>query len=316
MLPPISNATTLSFVNSSNPTTNPWPQSVAVADFNGDGKLDLAVPVYSFLTPASDLNILMGNGDGTFTAGPTFPLIGQNINNAAVADFDGDGNPDLAVSFPDLDEIQILLGNGDGSFTPLPPISATGVFVVATGDINKDGNADLVVVNPTPNTVTILLGNGDGTFTETTPISTPGNGAGGEALIPVAVALGDFNRDGIADLAVVNGPRFVQGAPGSVTILLGNGGGTFTAAAEAPATGGQPLFIAAGDLDGDGKPDLVVTNMNAGYPQPGDLTVLLGNGDGTFTPTVAPPATGSILFFCGVAVPDSERSAICSARLG
>src|SRR5258707_11239139 len=144
MLPSISNATTLSFVNSSSPTTNPWPQSVAVADFNGDGKLDLAVPVYSFLTPASDLNILMGNGDGTFTAGPTFPLIGQNINNAAVADFDGDGTPDLAVSFPDLDEVQILLGNGDGSFTPLPPISATGVFVVATGDINKDGNADLV----------------------------------------------------------------------------------------------------------------------------------------------------------------------------
>jgi hypothetical protein len=284
----------LSFVKSSSPTTNPWPQFVAVADFNGDGKLDLAVPVYSIFSPFSDMNILLGNGDGTFTAGPTFPLFGQNVNNAAVADFNGDGNPDLAISLPDADQVQILLGNGDGSFTPLLlPIPANGVFVVATGDFNKDGRADLVLVNTGPGTVSILLGNGDGTFTPKDEITTP-SGAGGVALGPAAVALGDFNHDGIPDLAVVNGPRFEQGAPGSVTILLGNGDGTFTASAETPATGGQPLFIVAGDLNGDGKPDLVVTNMNHGFPQLGDLTVLLGNGDGTFMATAAPPATGSI----------------------
>jgi hypothetical protein len=293
--------TGLSFVNSSNPTTNPWPQFVAVADFNGDGKLDLAVPVYSIFTPLSDMNILLGNGDGTFRAGPTFPLFGQNVNNAAVADFNGDGKPDIAISLPDADEVQILLGNGDGSFTPSLPIPAIGVFVVATGDFNKDGKADLVLVNTGPRTVSILLGNGDGTFTAKDEITTPASGAGGVALGPAAVALADFNHDGIPDLAVVNGPRFVQGAPGSVTILLGNGDGTFTEVADAPAAGGQPLFIIAGDLNGDGKPDLVVTNMNDGYPQLGDLTVLLGNGDGTFSPTVAPPATGSIPYSVALA---------------
>jgi hypothetical protein len=134
--------TGLSFVNSSNPATNPWPQSVAVADFNGDGKLDLAVPVYSIFTPLSDMNILLGNGDGTFTPGPAFPLTGQNVNNTAVGDFNGNGKPDLAISLPDANEVQVLLGNGDGTFTPMPAISVDGVFVVATGDFNGDGKAD------------------------------------------------------------------------------------------------------------------------------------------------------------------------------
>jgi len=156
--------TGISFFNSSNPATNPFPQSIAVAHFNGDGKLDMAVSVYSIFTSLSDVNILLGNGDGTFAAGPAFPLTGQNVNNAAVADFNGDGKPDLAISLPDANQVQVLLGNGDGTFTPLPAISANGVFKVATGDFNGDGKADLVLVNPGPGTVTILLGNGDGTF--------------------------------------------------------------------------------------------------------------------------------------------------------
>jgi hypothetical protein len=97
----------LRFLNSSNPATNPFPQSVAVADFNGDGKLDLATPVYSIFTPLSDLNILLGNGDGTFTTGPAFPLTGQNVNNAAIGDFNGDGNADMAISLPDANRERI-----------------------------------------------------------------------------------------------------------------------------------------------------------------------------------------------------------------
>ena len=284
----------LSFSNSSNPATNPFPQSVAVADFNGDGKLDLVVPVYSIFTPLSDMNLLLGNGDGTFTAGPAFPLTGQNVNNAAVGDFNGDGNADVAISLPDANEIQVLLGSGDGSFTPMPAISVNGVFVVATGDFNGDGKPDLVTVNPGPGTLTILLGNGDGTFTEGATITTPANGPGGVAVAPASVVVGDFNGDGIPDLAVANTPRFDQGALGSATILLGNGDGTFTAEAESPAAGGQPLFITAGDFNGDGKLDLAVSDMNHGYPELGTLTVLLGNGDGTFTPTAVSPQTGSI----------------------
>ncbi|HSY90363.1 MAG TPA: VCBS repeat-containing protein [Candidatus Binatus sp.] len=294
--------TVITFVNSSSPTTNPWPQSVAVADFNGDGKLDLAVPVYSIFSPLSDMNILLGNGDGTFTAGPTFPLFGQNVNNAAVADFNGDGRPDLALSLPDADQVQILLGNGDGTFTPLAPITVNGVFSVATADLNRDGKADLVVVEPGPGTITILLGNGDGTFKAAPTITTPATGPGGVALSPVAVAIADFNRDGTPDLAVANGPRFEQGAPGSVTIMLGNGDGTFTAQSESPAAGGQPLNIAAGDLNGDGIPDLVVSDMNSGSPEPGNLTIMLGKGDGTFTPTTVSPQKGAIPY--SVAITD------------
>ncbi len=293
----------LSFLNSSKPATLPWPQSVAVADFNGDGKLDLAVPVYSIFDnpPVADMTILLGNGDGTFRAGPAFPLTDQNVNNAAIGDFNGDGIADMAISLPDADEVQVLLGNGDGTFTPMPAISVGGVYVVATGDFNGDGKADLVTVNFGPGTLTILLGNGNGTFTEGATITTPISGPGGLAVGPVSVAVGDFNGDGIPDLAVGNCPRFDQGATGSVTILLGNGDGTFTAEAENPDAGGQPLFITTGDLNGDGIPDLVVSDMNGGYPELGNLTVLFGNGDGTFTPTAVSPQTGSIPYSVAVA---------------
>jgi hypothetical protein len=277
---PPAGTTGITFVNSSSPATDPWPQFVAVADFNGDGKLDLAVPVYSIFTSLSDVNILLGNGDGTFTAAPAFPLIGQNVNNAVVADFNGDGKPDLAISPPDANQVQVLLGNGDGTFAPMPAISAHGVFVVATGDFNKDGKADLVLVNPGPNTVTILLGNGDGTFTEKATIPFTGG--------PQSVAIGDFNRDGKPDLAVVNY------SSNTVSVLLGNGDGTFTESASSTETGIQPLSIAVGDFNGDGIPDLAVTNQNGGAPALGSVTVLLGKGDGTFNSTVVSPATGSV----------------------
>jgi hypothetical protein len=275
----VTGATQLSFSNSSNPATNPWPQSVAVADFNGDGKLDLAVPVYSIFTPLSDMNILLGNGDGTFTAGPAFPLTGQNVNNAVVGDFNGDGKPDLAISLPDANEVQVLLGNGDGTFTPMPAISANGVFVVATGDFNGDGKADLVAVNPGPGTVTILLGNGDGTFTTKATTAVAGG--------PQAIAMGDFNRDGKTDLAVANYNS------NTVTVLLGNGDGTFAAVGSSPGTGFQPASVAVGDFNSDGIPDLVVTSLNGGAPGLGAVTVLIGKGDGTFTPTALSPVPGS-----------------------
>lgn len=270
----------LSFVRSSRSATNPFPQSVAVADFNGDGKLDLAVPVYSEFTSNSDVNIFLGNGDGTFTAGPEFSLSGQNVNNAAIADFNGDGKPDMAISLPDAGQIQVLLGNGDGSFTPMPTISASGVFVVAAGDFNGDGNADVVLVNTGPGTLTILLGNGDGTFTTGATVPVAGS--------PSAVVAGDFNRDGKIDLAVVDG------STDAVTVLLGNGGGNFTQVASSPQTGFEPVAIVAADFNGDGILDLAVTNLNGGNPIPGSVTVLLGNGDGTFVPTASSPATGAV----------------------
>jgi hypothetical protein len=260
--------------------TNPFPQSVAVGDFNGDGKLDLAVSVYSIDTTLSDLTILLGTRNGTFKQGPAVGVTGQNVNNAVVADFNGDGKLDLAISLPDANEIQVLLGNGDGSFTPLTPVSATAVFVIATGDFNNDGKPDLATANPGAESVTILLGNGDGTFTDKSTISISG--------APTTIAIGDLNLDGKQDLAVVNG------SAQSVTILLGKGNGTFTKLTSQPATGVEPLSIAIGDFNGDGNPDLVVSNQNDGYPNPGTVTVMLGNGKGAFRSIAASPRTGSI----------------------
>jgi len=273
-------ASRIKFIDSSNPATNPFPQSVAIGDFNGDGKQDLAVPVYSIFTSFSDLTILLGNGNGTFTEGPVVGVSGQNVNNAVAADFNGDGKLDLAISLPDANEIQVLLGNGDGTFDALSPVSADAIFVIATGDFNRDGKPDLVLVNPGTSSVTILLGNGDGTFTEKTNVVMSG---GAEA-----VAVGDLNRDGIPDLAVVNG------VSDTVTILLGKGDGTFTQVKAQPATGIEPLSVAIGDFNGDGIADLAVSNQNNGFPNLGTITILLGNGKGGFKPTTTSPQTGSI----------------------
>ncbi len=276
-----------SFLTSSSPATNPFPQSVAVADFNGDGKLDLAVPIYSQSTPFADVDILLGKGDGTFTTGPAFAVTGQNVNNAVVADFNGDGIPDLAISLPDAGQVQVLIGVGDGSFIGKPPITVHSVFVVATGDLNGDGKADLVTANCGAGTVTLLLGNGDGTFTAA------GSPVAGSC--PSSVAVGDFNGDGIADLAVANDSRG-NGVPGSLTILRGNGDGTFTPEAKSPATGNSPASIAVGDLNGDGVLDLAVANLDPNTGNPSTVTVLLGNGDGTFTPTTASPVTAFLSY--------------------
>ncbi len=279
----------MGFVKFGSPKTNPFPQSVAVADFNGDGLLDMAVPVYSIFTSLPDVDIFLGNGAGKFTAGPTFPVIGQNVNNVAVGDFNGDGKADIAISLPDAGEIQVLLGNGDGTFTALTPIAVPDVFKVYTGEFNGDGKADLVVAGYE---VTVLFGNGDGTFSVEPSLSIPGGG--------YALAVADLNGDGIADLAVANNSGSSSG-PSSVTILLGKGNGTFTQLSESPATGLEPLAIAAGDFNGDGIPDLAVSNQNDGFPNPGTVTVLLGNGDGTFTPTAVSPQTGSIPYTVAIA---------------
>ncbi|MGA3090140.1 MAG: FG-GAP-like repeat-containing protein [Terriglobales bacterium] len=277
----------LRLLNSSNPATNPYPQFVALADFNGDGKLDLAVPVYSIDTPASDVNIFLGNGDGTFNAAAAFSLTGQNVNNVVVGDFNGDGIPDLALSIVDIGSglVQVLLGNGDGTFTPMPAIPAEVDIVGATADFNGDGKADLAVLGG--GTLTILLGNGDGTFKlTTTPL--PGT-------FPLSLAVGDFNGDGKADLAIGNF------GGDTVTVLLGNGDGTFTESASSPQTGVGPAAIVAADFKGDGILDLAVTNSNGGAPDPGSVTLLLGNGDGTFTPAASSPATGSNPYSVSVA---------------
>lgn len=277
----------LSFLNSSNPPAGDLAWSAAVGDFNGDGILDLAVTNYG----SGTVSILLGNGDGTFTPAPNSPVtVTFDPESIVVADFNGDGKADLAMENSYYNGvITILLGNGDGTFTPAAnsPITVGGAFetpgAVAVGDINGDGIPDLVATNSNnvisdPGTMTVLLGKGDGTFTITanSPV-TIGSG-------PISIAVGDFNGDGIPDLAMVNF------AGNNVTILLGNGDGTFTAATDSPvAVGSFPTSIATGDFNGDGILDLAVTNSNYTSGTVGSVTVLLGNGDGTFTPAASSP---------------------------
>jgi len=275
-------ASALGWLNSQTPPTGGDPSFVVVGDFNGDGIPDLAVAnaAATFFFYQYALTILLGNGDGTFTATATSPLTEAYPSSIAVADFNGDGIPDLAVTNYIADTLTILLGNGDGTFTATTatPATGSGPDSVAVGDFNGDGIPDLAVTNDYSNTVTILLGNGDGTFTATAVSPATGN-------VPVSIAVGDFNGDGKADLAVANYKD------GTLTILLGNGDGTFTATAVSPATGTEPFSVAVGDFNGDGKADLAVANKNGGNA--GTLTILLGNGDGSFTPTAVSPATGN-----------------------
>lgn len=265
-------ALSIANVSASSPTGRE-PTSVAVGDFNGDGKPDLAIADLGTIGDPSTgrtVTILLGNGDGSFTAAPSLAA-GNGPSAIGVADFNGDGRQDLAVTNSIDNTVAIFLGNGDGTFATATTASAgSGPFSIATADFDGDGNADLAITNSGDTTLTILLGHGDGTFS---PAVSPSTGYN-----PVSVAVGDFNQDGHPDLAIANGDN-------TLTILLGAGDGTFTPAAAlaTPGNGNDGLFntVVVADFNGDGKPDLIATSVNSNGPL--TLTLFLGKGDGTFT---------------------------------
>ncbi len=240
------------------------PTSIAVADFNGDGIQDLAIPVGT-----NTLTILLGNGDGTFTAASTSPTTGNDPYSVAAGDFNGDGKMDLVTSNLLDNTVTILLGNGDGTFTfKSSPATGSYPYFVSVADFNGDGRADLAVANYNDSTVSILLGSGDGTFTAK---STPSVDSA-----PDSIAVADFNQDGKADLAVTSQNDI------KATILLGNGDGTLTASAGSPiVVGNGPWSITSADFNGDGVPDMAVANL-------GDNTaaVILTNLTATATAAV------------------------------
>jgi hypothetical protein len=250
------------------PVPSELPTFVAVGDFNGDGKADLAVTSIG----DNSVSIFLGNGDGTFNSAGTVQ-VGLYPESIAVGDYNHDGIADLAVANATDSTVSILLGNGDGTFTTKATLP-TGFSPqsIATADFNGDGILDLATANIAGNTATVLLGNGDGTFTlKASPQ------VGGQ---PKSVVVGDFNGDGIPDLAIANSADNFPGSPAdnSISVLLGNGDGTFTATAVNPAAGSVPSSIAIGDFNGDGLPDLAIADFSANM-----VTVLLGNGDGAFT---------------------------------
>jgi hypothetical protein len=259
-----------------------YPNDVAVGDFNGDGVPDLAVTNFATNGP---VDALLGNGDGSFQPAVSYAA-GFEPLTLAVGDFNGDGHTDLAVAnYSGPDTVSVLLGNGDGSFQPAASYPAgTLPNSVAVGDFNGDGVADLVVANDaSPGTVSVLLGKGDGSFPVVPRYHTGTN--------PESVAVGDFNGDGIPDLAVANhGDEYGQG--GGVSVRLGNGDGIFQPA-HSFAAGVGPSTVGVADVNGDGIPDLVVADSGDYLGRSGGVSVLLGNGNGTFQPARTFAAAGA-----------------------
>jgi hypothetical protein len=227
--------------------TASYPICVAIADFNNDGKMDIATCSYN--DPNGDIvSILLGNGDGTFQPYRSYPT---DFGGRAIAagDFNRDGKLDLAIASNNTGNVSILLGNGDGSFQPPIDIFVSPeLSAVVTGDLNRDGNLDLVVANS--GGTWILLGEGDGSFQP--PASIPGSNAPGFGM-PL---LADLTGDGILDVLTLTGS-------GEVSVLLGHGDGTFSAGVA--DQGPSPR-----------KPNSL-----------GAISLLAGNGDGTFGPAVS-----------------------------
>jgi hypothetical protein len=279
---------------------------VTAVDLNGDGKLDLAV-LGNHNNSALDgvIDIFIGNGDGTFKPAVSYASGPGSRGGIVVGDFNGDGSPDLAVAdfnyAGPFSYVGMLLNQGDGTFQPvqLVPVSFPAARSVTVGDFNGDGIPDLAVADGLgsngildqtyPAGMTILLGNGDGTFRNAGQYKSPATPGGG-TVNPEFITAGDLNSDGITDLIVCNYDH-------NINVFLGNGDGTFQQAVgydtgQSPGgyeggdvNGTYPRALAIADLNGTGIPDLVVANIgnsNTNPVQLGSVAVLMGNGDGTF----------------------------------
>jgi len=307
--------------------------SIAVADVNGDGHLDLVVAYWN----EGSVGVLLGKGDGTFQPVVKYDSGGTGAPSVAVADINGDGKPDIVVLNAWLQEgtVGVLLGNGDGTFQP-PVTYDTGQYsepeALAVGDLNGDGHPDIAVANFSHSDcdcndglVSVFWGNGDGTFQP--PVFYPSGGydnvsvtiqdgllvvinlcwdeycdypngnvcvngscydSGG--MNPYSVAVGDLNGDGHPDIVVGNMNPNPNGDPSmTLGVLLNDGWGGFLPVVLYDPGGDYPYLGAVADLNGDGKPDIVVA------PRSG-TSVLLGNGDGTVqAPVIVGPLGGSLI---------------------
>jgi FG-GAP-like repeat len=244
--------------------TGTSPYSAQLADVNGDGKLDIIVANSGNHSSNGTIGVLIGNGDGTFGPQQTYQA-GVWPVQIAIADVNGDGNPDIVAANYKSNQLSVLLGIGNGTFQP-QQLLATGLnpLGVTIGDVNGDHRPDLIVANHLSNTVSVYQGNGNGTFQSPQTYATGGN--------PDYIALGDVNRDGSPDLIVANE------SSNNVSVLLNTGYGTFSFyAPQTFGTGKYPFSVTLANMNGDSFPDLVVDNYGDGT-----VSVLAGHGDGTF----------------------------------
>ena len=251
--------------------------SIDVGDFDGDGDQDLAVATFT------QVAVLSNNGDGTFAMFTAVPLLESNSQDIEVADWDGDGDLDLAVSYFGSGNIEILLNDGNGTFGGGMPFAGAGVGgnEIEAADVDNDGDNDLIVANQFPaQNVSVLLNTGMGAFNAPTQFAV--------GSTPESVVAGDFNGDGNIDLAV--------GGANAVYYLEGNGSGNFAAAQTNPIVS-TASDIEVGDLNNDGNADVVTSNFLGGT-----VSVLLGNGNGTFQPSQTLVSNGGM----GVALGDVD----------
>ena len=304
---PTSCVGTSSFGSVVSNTVGTTPQSVAVGDFNGDGKQDLIVAN----SGSDSVTRYTGTGAGTFSASVNYS-VGTWPMVVAVGDFNNDGKDDAVTANYTTNNVSVLIGSGSGAFAAAVNYAVgTAPYAVGVGDFNGDGKLDIAAANGNSANISVLLGTGTGTFgaatnftTGTTPNSITvgdfngdgkqdiavanrgsntvsifiGNGAGSFAAkvdftvgsSPYTTSLGDFNGDGKQDIVTANGGTT------TVSVLIGNGAGSFAAATNF-SVGGGPYFVTVGDVNGDGKQDLATANFSTN-----NVSVLTGDGAGNF----------------------------------
>lgn len=278
------------------PVGTSFPVDLAVGDFNKDGHLDMAIAVTRVGGDGDDVQVFLGNGDGTFQNGVSYPTNGSP-RSLKTADLDGDGNLDLIVG-NNSQSLSILSGNGDGTFKAAVSVqyrttAAGGAEDLAIADLNRDGHPDVAIADLQQ--IVILINKGDGTFLPSIIYPHPNPNATNN--LPTSLTMGDFNGDGIPDIAMV------EYQSNMLWVYLGIGDGTFgTPVMYGGGVG--PGRLVAWDFDGDGRIDLAVAAS-------GDNAVTLqaGNGDGTFTwlksaPAGTTPFAVAVGDFNGDSVPD------------
>lgn len=240
------------------------PYWVLAVDLNGDGKPDLA----SADLGANQVSVLLNQGAGVFAAAVAYP-VGAAPLWLTAGDFDANGKTDLVAANTNSNNVTLLLGKGDGTFAAGVPIAACSrPRAVTTGDFNGDFNADLVVACEGDNGVVFMAGDGTGSFGAPAPFA-----AGTQ---PNAIVARDLNSDAKLDLIVSSWGLPATETQMSMSVLLGNGAGSF-APAVAYAAGSRPNGVDAGDVDGDGDVDVVVANGG------GTLSVFKGDGTGSLS---------------------------------
>ncbi|MGC3979736.1 MAG: VCBS repeat-containing protein [Steroidobacteraceae bacterium] len=279
---------------------NAGPYETTAADYNGDGYPDLAVELFGTsdrTIVGNEIDVFINKGDGTFKPFVAYAS-GQKPRAVVSGDMNGDGKQDLIVANSINNSVGVLLGKGDGTFGPRKDFPAGGnTHGVVVADFNKDGRLDAALANNAGNGgANVLLGKGDGTFADTIQYEA-GTGT-------FSIDAGDFNGDGYPDIVTAN-----ERAK-SLSVLINTGKGTFNKPVDYPASGkqGGALSVTVGDLNKDGKLDLISSVSNIRAETEGGYTdILFGNGDGTFQAPLN-VATGSGTYDAAVADFDGDGS--------